>query len=119
MHDLSPLSTLLQAVVHESEHSLYALLSTGGGPHADFGREIPPPPLLAHKATQAGYHVQQAGGLPPGAHGRPPGLVVRYATCGGLFNQHYCHLTGIAMAIALGAEGVVRCFPCFCIAGIS
>ena len=32
---------------------------------------------------------------------------MRYAACGGLFNQHYCHIAGIAAAIALGAETVV------------
>ena len=70
-------------------------------------REVPPPLLLADKHTRAGAYLQKAGGLPAGAGGRPPGLVVRYAACGGLFNQHYCHVTAIAMAIALGAEGVV------------
>jgi hypothetical protein len=68
---------------------------------------VPPPLLLADKHTRAGAYLQKAGGLPAGAGGRPPGLVVRYAACGGLFNQHYCHVTAIAMAIALGAEGVV------------
>ena len=68
---------------------------------------MPPPLLLADKHTRAGAYLQKAGGLPAGAGGRPPGLVVRYAACGGLFNQHYCHVTAIAMAIALGAEGVV------------
>ena len=68
---------------------------------------------VVHATLQHGIHQQlltglrQAGGLGPGAGGRPPSLVVRYAACGGLFNQHYCHVAGIAMAIALGADGVV------------
>lgn len=43
--------------------------------------------------------------------GKQPGLVVKYAACGGLFNQHYCHIAGIAAAIALGAEAVVSFLP--------
>jgi hypothetical protein len=80
---------------------------TDSGTHDGPGREVPPPLLVAHKQTQAGAYLRHAGGLPAGAGGRAPGLVVRYAACGGLFNQHYCHVTAIAMAIALGAEGVV------------
>ena len=34
-------------------------------------------------------------------------MVIRYETCGGLFNQHYCHLAGLTMAAALGADAVV------------
>lgn len=71
------------------------------------GRQVPSPRLLASDQTKAGHAMQQAGGLPPGPNGRPPGLIVRYAACGGLFNQHYCHIAGIAMAIALGAEAIV------------
>ena len=33
--------------------------------------------------------------------------MVRYETCGGLFNQHYCHLAGLTMAAALGADAVL------------
>ncbi len=46
------------------------------------------------------------------AAGRVPGLVVRYAACGGLVNQQYCHIAGISAAIALGAETVVRPHGC-------
>jgi len=32
--------------------------------------------------------------------------VLRYETCGGLFNQHYCQLAGLTMAAAIGAHAV-------------
>ncbi len=70
-------------------------------------RELPPPQLLDREETAAGHYMRRAGGLGPSAGGKPPSLVVRYAACGGLFNQHYCHVAGIAMAIALGADAVV------------
>ena len=31
-------------------------------------------------------------------------VVVRYSACGGLMNQHYCHLSGLVIASALGAD---------------
>ena len=39
--------------------------------------------------------------------GGGPALVLRYESCGGLFNQHYCQLAGLTMAAALGAHAVV------------
>jgi hypothetical protein len=34
-------------------------------------------------------------------------LVLRFDTCGGLFNQHYCRIAGLTIAIALGVEAVI------------
>lgn len=48
--------------------------------------------------------VRPTGGL---FDGRGPAIVLRYETCGGLFNQHYCQLAGLTMAAALGAQAVV------------
>ena len=36
-----------------------------------------------------------------------PRIVLRYETCGGLFNQHYCQLAGLTMAAAIGAHAVI------------
>ena len=38
---------------------------------------------------------------------RGPRVVLRYETCGGLFNQHYCQLAGLTMAAAIGAHAVI------------
>lgn len=71
---------------------------------------VPPPLLLsavANELINAGQHAALSGSLLPGAKGKQPGLIVKYASCGGLFNQHYCHIAGIAAAIAIGAEAVI------------
>lgn len=94
-------------LLHGESGGIQCRRATGAGPHADVDRAVPPPQLLAQKETTAGHYMRRAGGLGPGAGGKPPSLVVRYAACGGLFNQHYCHVAGIAIAIALGADGVV------------
>ena len=33
--------------------------------------------------------------------------MLRFETCGGLFNQHYCQLAGLTMAAAVGAHAVI------------
>mmetsp|Transcript_19298 Transcript_19298/g.58284 ORF Transcript_19298/g.58284 Transcript_19298/m.58284 type:complete len:576 (+) Transcript_19298:406-2133(+) len=78
-------------------------------PMSDAGERVLDPPKLlqVENLTSPGEYLRQAGDLPANADGKQPGLVVRYAACGGLFNQHYCHIAGISAAIALGAETVI------------
>jgi hypothetical protein len=65
--------------------------------------EYCPPRLLNRAETQPGHYWGQARGDATS----PPDLWLCYATEGGLLNQHASHINGLAMAIAVGAKGII------------
>ncbi len=53
--------------------------------------------------TVTRQHYLQAGHLEARVYKRLQ-VLLRYTTCGGVIQQHYAHVAGLALALALGAD---------------